>query len=202
MKILYLLKRLVFRLRTDGLRESLKDVVYFNKSIVAIEKTLESNPIDKKHNIDFVIADATNYQECQEKSGIKNLAYYCKRGARCLIALQEGRYVGHQWWTFQNGFIDLEKLDVKLLDNDAYLFDLFVLPEHRGSAVPKMVAWETYNHLISLGIQRIYGFYFSDNIQALWWHRAVLKAKEIKKIKAHRFFIFEIIGGKLFLTLQ
>ena len=89
----------------------------------------------------------------------------------------------------------------QLKENEAYLFDLYVLPEYRGTSVPLEIAWETYEHLKRNKITKIYGFYYQDNIKALWWHRATLKAKEIKKLKVDKFIIFEKISNRIFLDI-
>ena len=134
-------------------------------------------------------------------SNIKNVEYYCKHGSTCLLAIQGFTLLGYQLWTYDNNFKDVKQIEIQLSANDAYLFDFFVFPEYRGTDIPKFITYETFNYLVSKGINKIYGFYFSDNIKALWWHRAFLKCKEIRKVTIHRILFVEIANGKITLNL-
>lgn len=201
MKILYLFKRLIFRLKTDGLKRTFKDILYFNRSMVVIEKEISSDPIKKTNNIHFIIVDKSNYKQYQKEHNLENIKYYCKQGAKCVMAFKEDKCLGYQWWTQDNKCKDLKKIGVRLKDNEAYLFDLFVFPEFRGTKIPKMIAQETFNCLSSMAVDKIYGYYFADNVKALWWHKAILKCTEINRVKIHRLFFFELVNGRPMLNI-
>lgn len=201
MRIFYLFRRFIFRLSTDGILETLKEIIFLNRVMIAIEKNIGFEPNITSNNVHFIIVGPANYKKYQEQYGLKTLEYYSKTGAQCIMAIEGDECLGYQWVTQDNNFKDLRKLGIRLKDSEAYLFDLFVYPQYRGTDIPKMVARETFNHLVSKGVNKIYGFYFSDNIKALWWHRAILKCKEIKKVKIHRFLFFEFLNGRLMLTI-
>lgn len=199
MRLIYLLKRLVFQVKVNGLKNAFKEMIYRDRKIIVIEKEIayEEN-VYRDDDTDFIIIDQFNYGEMKRKFNLGNMEYFVGKNARCMVAVKYGMCAGYQWWTQDNGFRDLRKLRLNLKGNEAYLFDLFVFPEHRGGNVPKSLAVETFNHLCSCGVNKFYGFYFSDNLRALWWHRAFLKAKEINKIKMQRFLFLEIVDGRLF----
>lgn len=201
MKIGYQIKRFLFRMKREKIKEIFKDIVYMDRYMVVIEKELHENPIKKKSPIDHVIVDRNNIKKIKRKYIAQNLDYYCKKNATGIIGLKDGRAIGYQWYTQNKKFIDLVKLNIDLKEHEAYLFDFYVDPNLRGTRLPLHIAWETYEHLLEKKIKKIYGFYFSDNIKALWYHRASLKCKEIKKIKAQKLFIFEKIGDKYFLDI-
>jgi GNAT superfamily N-acetyltransferase len=191
MKLVHLLRKAVFRSRMDGMKDMLRELVYVNRTMVVIEKDIrESRPVHEGE-IRFVVVDSGNLKKYGGKNEWRIVSHYCSRGARCVMAYREGNLLGYQFYTRENSFRDLVKMGISMGKDEAYLFDLFVFPEHRGTEVPKTITAWTFNHLVSEGISKIYGFYYSDNIRSLWWHRAVLKCREIKRIRAHRIFFFE-----------
>ncbi|GBC63760.1 hypothetical protein DENIS_4758 [Desulfonema ishimotonii] len=201
MKLLHLVKKLIFHMGTGSLQGVFKEILYFNRIMVVIEKKISAQPRAEADNIRFIIATDSNYKEYQHKYNMENLSYYCERGARCLIAVRGDKCLGYQFWTRDNQFRDLKMLDLKLKENEAYLFDLFVFKELRGTSLPKIISAEAFNHLVSEGVNKIYGYYFSDNIKALWWHKFYLKCREINRVRIHRVFFLELVGRRLMLNI-
>lgn len=201
MKAYHYINKFIFHLKYSSLKETFKQVVFFHRKMVVIEKEISTQPLKQGSDIIFLVIDRSNYKEYSERYKLKNLGYYSKKGAMCILALKDETCVGYQWWTVDNDFIDLKKLDLKLAGSEAYLFDFYVLPEYRGTDIPKQITIETFNYLTSKNINKIYGFYFSDNIKAMWWHRAFLKCSEIKRVKVHRFFFVEFAQGRFFFNV-
>jgi ribosomal protein S18 acetylase RimI-like enzyme len=200
MIILHWIGKIRFHLKYNGLKNTLREMVFINRRMIVIEKEIQySGEGQNKRDIDCEILTNSNYKFFENKYNLNNVKYYAKKNCECLIAIQEGKCVGYQWWTKDNKFKDLKKIGLELKENEAYLFDLFVFPEYRGSNIPKIIANQTFDYLLDSGTQKIYGFYYGDNLKALWWHRAFLKCKEIKKIVSHRIFFINIVNGKLYL---
>ena len=199
MKLIHLFRKLILQIKTAGIKAAFKEIIFFNRTVIVIEKDISyRDEIKLEDGIEVTVIDNSNRSLIKSKYGINIFQYYPQKGAKCLAIFNENECLGYQWWTQDNKFNDLKKLNLTLKDNEAYLFDFFVFPEYRGTNTPKLITQETFNHLLSDGISKIYGFFFGDNIKALWWHRAVLKAKEIKRIKTHRLFFLEFINGKIF----
>jgi hypothetical protein len=199
MRLFHLLKKFILQIKTAGLTNALKEIVFFNRTMIVVEKDLmHEHDIKLDDHLDIQIIDKVNKNLIKTKFQTNIFDYYAQKGAKCLAIFNDKECLGYQWWTQDNQFKDLKKLNLTLNDHEVYLFDFFVFPKYRGTNIPKMITQETFNHLASLGLKKIYGFYFGDNIKALWWHRAVLKAKEIRKVKTHRFLFFEFIDGKIF----
>jgi len=202
MKIWHYFKKLMLHLKTDGFKNTMKETIFFNRVMVVIEKEISPTDYNKNDDYKYAILDKDNYENYFGDSDIiKNVEYYCKNGATCLLAFQGNTLFGYQLWTYDNNFKDVKQLSIQLGADEAYLFDFFVFPEFRGTDIPKMITYETFNHLISKGINKIYGFYFTDNVKSLWWHKAFLKCKEIKRVKIHRILLFELANGRITLNL-
>jgi hypothetical protein len=116
-----------------------------------------------------------------------------------MIATKNDACIGFIRWTRDKNFWDLVKLGVTLEPDEAYLFDFFLFPEYRGGLAVREIPNAAINHLRSIGVSKFYGYYFTDNLQALWWHRAILHATEIKVLKAHKFLTIDVIDGKILL---
>ncbi len=196
MKLVHFLRKAVFRSRIDGMKDLLKDLVYVNRTMVVIEKDIRKIPPAPKSDIRFVVVDGRNLNEYSGKREWQIVSHYCSRGARCILAYRDN-LLGYQFYTREPSFHDLLKMGISMERDEAYLFDFFVFPEQRGTDVTKALAAWTFNHLISEGIAKIYGYYYSDNISSLWWHRAVLKCRELKRIRAHRLFFLEWADGRM-----
>lgn len=197
MKVLYLLNRLFLRIKANGLKDAIKDILYFNRVMVVIEKKIENQDIEKKE-YDYVVIDDSNYQMIEKKYNTKIFKYYAERNVKTLLASKNNEWIGFIRWTQDDNFSDIKKIGLNINSDEVYMFDFWVKPEHRGTTIVNQITSEAYEHLKTLGIRKHYGYYFSDNIQALWWHRAVMKPKEIKKIKCHRLIFIEMVNGKIF----
>lgn len=201
MKIMHLLKKTVLRLRTEGFRATLHELFYSGRVMVAVEKEIGPSTSMLKTGMRSEVISRDNYRDYQDKPGVRNIIHYCKHGSYCLAVFEGDTCLGYQLWTNDNKFADLRKLGLALDKDEVYLFDLFVFPAFRGTVVPKIVSVETFNYLASVGTRKICGFFFLDNIKALWWHRAFLKCRETKRVPASRFLFIESVNGRLFLNI-
>lgn len=191
MRLIHLFRKAVFRARVDGVKDIFRELVYVNRTMIVIEKDIrQSRPVED-HALRFVVMDGKTLKEDGGRGEWPPVRHYCSEGARCIMAYRGSQLLGYQFYTQENSFADLVKIGLTLGRDEAYLFDLFVFPEHRGSDVTKKITAWTFQHLLSEGITKIYGFYFSDNLRSLWWHRAILKCKEIKRLRVHRLFFME-----------
>lgn len=191
MKIVHLIRKAVFRSRMDGFKDMLREMVYLKRTMIVIEKEIGSSRPVRDNELNFVVVDGRLLKENREKCEWPLIRHYCSRGASCVMAYLGGRLAGYQFYTQDNHFPDLLKIGISLTRQEAYLFDLFVFPEYRGTEITKKIVDWTFQHLRRQGITKIYGFYFADNIRSLWWHKAVLKCKEVMRIKASRLLFLE-----------
>ena len=200
MRISYLIKRLKFRLSIDGLQKTFKEMFFYNREIAVVEKNIDSYGTSKyDKNITYTVVNRKNSKQIEEKFNLPLFDHYAKKNCITLIATQNNECLGFIRWTRDKNFRDLKKFRIDLKDDQAYMFDFFLFPKYRGTPLGKDISTVAIDRLRSLGISKFFGYFFSDNLPALWWHRAILDAVEFKKIKTHRFLTMELVDGKLFL---
>jgi hypothetical protein len=116
-----------------------------------------------------------------------------KKGFRCFAVIKDATVVGDVWClTPRKDGKSIYHLDLKMLgitcgENDAYAFDMYIAIAYRGKnlAVPLQKSLQAI--LKSEECARVYGYYWNDNLPALWMHR-MLKFKELPKRRVSRFF--------------
>jgi hypothetical protein len=201
MSLLHLLRKAKLRLSTEGFRETIKELIYVNRVMVAIEKDLEPEPSLLTPSMQKIIVNRSNCEEYQERFNIKHVVHYCRLGCEALLLFEGSELLGYQLWTRKREFVDLVKLGIDLKEDEAYGIELFVFPRFRGTHVTRTISVEAFNYMNSLGIKKVYGFFFRDNLKALWWHRAYLKPREIKQVRTTRLLFLELTEGRLTLKL-
>ena len=159
MSLLHLFRKTRLRLSAEGLKETLKEFVYFNRIMVSIEKDLQPEPSLMISTMQKIIVNRSNYKEYMERFDIKNVVHYCQHGCQALLIFEGSQLLGYQLWTSESDFIDLAKLKINLKEDEAYGIELFVFPQFRGTRITKIITVETFNYLLSQGIRKIYGFY-------------------------------------------
>lgn len=201
MRLGHLIYKCFQKVKSEGIIDTFKEFIYFNRIMIAIEKNLTPQASILEKSMKVIFVNKHNYMEYHNIFNLRRVGYYCKKGAQSCLLFDNDMCIGYQLWTVDSQFKDLKNLDIQLNSNEAYEFDLYVYPKYRGTKAARILTAETDNYLISKGISKIYGFYYSDNVKALWWHRAYLKCKEIKRVKIHRILFFEIVNGKITLNL-
>ena len=96
----------------------------------------------------------------------------------CITPLDSSNIVNHP---------DLRMLGIKCRKGQAYAFDMFLDPTYRGKNLAVPLQRHLHCSLKTDGIKKVYGFYWDDNIPALWMHR-MLKFTELPKRRVTRFF--------------
>jgi len=116
---------------------------------------------------------------------------YLRSGFRGVAALRNGQVVGSVWsvtkaesklpWVHR----DLKRLRVGLADGEAYMFDMYIEPEHRGLALSTSLFREAFRGLRARGLVKAKGYYVVDNLPALWMHR-VLGYREVGRVRVRQ----------------
>ena len=83
---------------------------------------------------------------------------------------------------------DEKWLQIRCQSKEVYAFDMYVDPEKRGSNLAVALQNGALHELKKLGFTKVYGFFWADNIAALWTHRT-LRWKELRRVKASRFIL-------------
>ncbi|QWV97999.1 GNAT family N-acetyltransferase [Geomonas nitrogeniifigens] len=192
-----------------GWRTLLRDIVYLNRVAVPVEIPLDSlRPVT-----DFTRPpDEAVLELSAELLGERRLVYrfrsrylkaltYLGKGYRG-FALVKGNTVAGDIWCAdrpQGGrscnHPDERWLGIECRPGEAYTFDMFVDPAHRGGNLAAALQNGTLHLLKKRGITKAYGFFWADNVPALWVHRT-LRWHELQRVRATRL----LLSRKLHVT--
>lgn len=116
-----------------------------------------------------------------------------KKDLRCFAIVDVSTVVGDVWCITPSSdserisHADLEMLGINSEAGDVYAFDMLIVPLYRGKNLAVPLQKALHAALKAEGYLRVYGFYWNDNLPALWMHR-MLKYKELPKRLVSRFF--------------
>lgn len=187
--------------KKKGLFPLFKEILYINRELVLVEKSLvEFTPkkklngknklklIEKPEQIikdkEFIFPDKIRFLKMN-----KNLA----KGYNGFAFIKNNHMIGDVWFIKCNedGDLpyhpDLKWLGVKIDIGQAYMFDAFIKPDERGGGNINNFLNQTLTVLKNMSIEKVYGYYLSDNLPAMWMHR-LFGYKEINRIKLPWYF--------------
>ncbi len=119
-----------------------------------------------------------------------------KCGLRCFAVVEGNKVVGDIWGYIlpESGMLlshpeikMMTILGITLQKGDAYGFDMVIDPAYRGKSLATPLQRFLQVTMKNEGCGKVYGYYWEDNIPALWMHR-MLKFKELPKLSISRFF--------------
>ena len=126
---------------------------------------------------------------------IRNL----KRGLRGFALIKGSKIVGDMWCivpTEANKPVrhpDLDMLGIQAKEKEVYAFDMLIDPSFRGRNLAVPIQRSLQLALKAEGYSLAYGFYWQDNIPAMWMHRS-LRFRELPKRWVSRFFFIKRFG--------
>jgi GNAT superfamily N-acetyltransferase len=85
---------------------------------------------------------------------------------------------------------DLPWLGITCGRNEAYMYDMYVIPDSRGKVITSFLLGSALNHLKAEGFDKVYGFYEKNNLAALWTHR-LFGYSELEKRRSFRFLFYK-----------
>jgi GNAT superfamily N-acetyltransferase len=118
-----------------------------------------------------------------------------KRGLRGFAVVQGSLVLGDVWCAVPNSkdksviHPDLKMLGIECKEDEAYGMDMLITPEYRGKNLAAPLQRFLQTTLRVEGYKKMYGYYWNDNIPAMWMHR-MLQFKELPKRRISRFFSF------------
>ncbi len=189
-------------LAVDGVKDVFRPRVFWNRRAIPVEMDLLTANLPlagQLNNAEFQFVEITmddlqagKWTFAVPSRGLKALRNL-KQGFRGFAVAKDSTIVGDLWCIAlrKDGKAiyhpDLRMLDIVCSLGDAYAFDMFIPSTYRGKnlAVPLQKTLQTV--LKMEGCQRVYGYYWEDNLPALWIHR-MLKFKELPKRRVSRFF--------------
>jgi hypothetical protein len=119
-------------------------------------------------------------------------AHYLGKGYCGYAIVRDGAVVGDVWYTCPGGdgapvsHPDLTMLRVQPGENDIYAFDMYIDPGQRGENIAVKFKKAYQRKLQARGFSHVYGYYWIDNVAALWMHR-MLKFEDLPAVRVSRF---------------
>lgn len=123
--------------------------------------------------------------------GTRKAHRYLRSGFRGFVALHEGQVIGAVWSvrpadsTVRGIHPDLRLLRQGLAADEAYMFDMFIEPEHRGLALCTALFRAGFRAMRARGVATVRGYYVRDNKPALWMHR-MAGYREVGRVRVRR----------------
>lgn len=204
------MKRFVMRviqvyefIKHNGLSSFLHEIVYRNRTAIVVEKSLLEFDADKEQpencpigvielQPEFLAENRFNYAV---KNRHLKATQYLKKGYGGCAIIRDEKIVGDIWFTTDRKaenyhHPDCKWLQISCAEDQVYTFDMFLSPDERGNNLASLLQTSALKALRQKGFTKAYGYYWSDNVPALWVHR-MGKWREVKRLKVNRFLFFK-----------
>jgi hypothetical protein len=116
------------------------------------------------YNIEFLREDELNIiADIPERPYKKEvLLKRLERGSRCLLIKNNNKVIGYTWFNFKANDTPFYKFSLK--ENEAYLFDAYVLMGFRGKRIAPFMRYQCYKELYKLDKSVLYSIsdYFNN----------------------------------------
>ena len=129
------------------------------------------------------------------------MASYLDHHYHGLIAMLDGKPVGHVWWVDRAlPHPHVARFGIELGEGDAYAFDLYLAPEHRGGGASSDLFVRLRELLTAKGYRRVYGSVRASNLPAVWLHK-LQHYRPVKTVPARIYLDDAVLvsGGSLYL---
>jgi GNAT superfamily N-acetyltransferase len=196
------LTQVIETVKLNSMRKLLHETIFFNREAIPVEMDLANlRPVS-----DFARPTSENLIEIKPemitgrtllypiKSRYLKAEHYLQEGYRGFAMVAGDSVSGDIWYSpytnAKNGWThpDEEWLKIKCGTGELYSFDMYVNPEKRGFNLAAALQNGALHELKKQGYSKAYGFFWADNVPALWVHRT-LRWKELDRVVASRFIV-------------
>lgn len=187
----------------EALGRVLSSFVQLNRVVVPVYMELSvpkkaPKQVDSE-GLDIIMVERGNVESvaCLHKVASRRLkcALNTGRGYYAYAVVSNGEIIGDIWCATPRDIEcnpvhpDLNFLGITCGENEAYMFDMYVVPDSRGKVVAGYLLANALRDLKEKGLSRVYGFYEKDNLPALWIHR-LFGYTELGKRKVYRLLVY------------
>ncbi|HDP98156.1 MAG TPA: hypothetical protein ENN22_03105 [bacterium] len=187
----------------SGFFSKICEMIYLEQDVVVCVKDLSnfsSSAIDgTKFDVMFVGIDREIYHKLKpvfsSKSRQLKIQQYLKNGYIGFAALRDSQVIGDVWGIINHGngaevkHKDFQWFGFQITDHEAYMFDMFIVDNERGSGLVNDILKFALGSLRQKGCRRVFGSFRTKNLPALWMHR-VLGYQELFRVRTCRLFTF------------
>lgn len=196
-------------IKNNGFSSFLREIFYVNRVAIVVEKNLPDFEISKEQSKQSLVELIELRQDILSKkdfyypvkSRYLKAIHYLKKGYGGYAIVKGKNIIGDIWFFSPNSndttscHSDCQRLGLHCTEDQVYTFDMFLNPNERGNNFASFLQAKALKSLREKGFTKAYGYYWGDNIPALWVHR-LGKWKEIKRLKVNRFIFFKKVVGK------
>jgi len=196
----------VYLIRSNGLSSFLREMFFVGRRCILVQKEL-TEVIDRPEPLTMAGMKVLGIDEAVLTSGLYQFSlkhrhlracYYSKLGYGGFALARDNVIVGDLWYWPSGCTKDSSDLHEHLRwfgfaewrKNDVYTFDIFVAPSERKQGVSAAFQNSAMLCLRGKGFTIAYGWYFADNVPAIWCTRITNKWKELRSISVSRLLIF------------
>jgi GNAT superfamily N-acetyltransferase len=191
-------------IKFNGVFSFLHEICYCNRVAIVVEKNLIEFDASYKQpeNISVKVIELRpdiineNNSYYLVKNRYLKAVHYLKKGYGGYAILKDEKIIGDIWFVppNENNILswhsDCKWLRITCAENQVYTFDMFLAPDERGNNLAYFLQSSALKALRQKGFTMAYGYYWVDNMPALWVHR-LGKWKEINRLKVNRFLFFK-----------
>ncbi len=198
----------LFKLCTSIAMTFVSKIFYTNVDLVMSLSLLEAKNSNCKGKLVIIPVDENNTPVLREfcgnnKCSLRNtrmLNSYLRNKFNGYVATIDSKIIGYFWWVDNHlprrqNHPHIVRCGLNLKDNEAYTFDFFIAPEHRGGGNAVAFLSKVHRKLKAMGFQRIYGQVSADNKPARWLYK-LNGYKELRQVKSCRIFKLILITNK------
>lgn len=204
------LAQIVDSVRSNGWSSLFNEAVFLRRTAILVEKDL-SEVVERREplassglkllEIDKAMLSSGRYRFAVTYRYLKAL-HHLKQGYGGFAIARNNVIVGDMWYYVSEATDDASVLHVDLRrfgfqnwkSSYVYTFDIFVAPSERKGGVSAAFQNNAMLCLRSKGYTKAYGYYFADNIPAVWCTRVTNKWKELRAASMSRFLIFTMVA--------
>lgn len=195
-------------LKTNDLADFLKLIILWNRKAIIIVRNLDElnntwEKLQESSQITFEEINSDTFFNKKYQFPLRNryhkALHYLDKGFCGHAAVKGGKVIGEVWYsaTKKNGELsvnpDVKKFRITAAEGYAYSFDQFVVPAERGNSLAAALVNYQLCSLKEKGYRKVFGFYWADNIPAIWNNKVMNKYKEIKTVRVYGCWLFKII---------
>jgi GNAT superfamily N-acetyltransferase len=188
----------------EAFRKSVAKCIMTNQVVVPVYNTLASlkqaAKTDATSSLEFLVINKDNVASVapmvKTPSRRLKVQHLTQSGFYAYAVVSNGEIIGDIWCATPRGVKmnpihpDLPWLGITGGNNDAYMFDMYVIPDSRGKVITSFLLGSALSNLKEQGFDKVYGFYEKNNLPALWTHR-LFGYSELGKRKSVRFLCYK-----------
>jgi ribosomal protein S18 acetylase RimI-like enzyme len=139
--------------------------LYFASSLD--EPILEVVPKIKVQIKLATINDIDKFTSLFDENKCARLKQRFTHGRICFVALDGSKLVGQLWVSLDDEYETEGRIRVKVINNEGYLFDVYVIPEYRNNRLGKYLTFTALKYLRDQGYEKAAGLVTDNNIYSL-----------------------------------